>query len=138
MKKLMVILSLFAFVTSGVVGLSLIRPKKAAVTKPRTAPFADFQINQSKMVEITPSADASNQLGGREYMDQVRDWLLMTVVSDAGLSPEQLNQALFDLPPVRYGYIRPVGTLEYGETRFRSVGDGCVAGLIPRGNSAEN
>ena len=43
----------------------------------------------------------------------------MTVLSDAGLSPADLNQTLFDLPPIRYGYLRPVGVFDFDETRAR-------------------
>jgi hypothetical protein len=70
-------------------------------------------------------------LSPRERDDQYLDWLLIAVLSRIDPSSARLNAMLFDLPPVRYGYMRPAGNFEYGPTRARNVGDGRAVALIP-------
>jgi hypothetical protein len=78
----------------------------------------------------TPSA-TSELLTRRELRDQLRDWLLLAILTNSGFSPEQLNEVTFDLPPTRYGFLKGVGDWEFGEVRSRAVGNGIVIALIP-------
>ena len=57
----------------------------------------------------------------------------------AALQPSgsDYNKIFFDLPTSRLGYMRPIGTFEFGETRSRLIGDGKVLALIPAGRAAE-
>ena len=107
-------------------------PNSARASRPAAPAFAAFPENAVRTVNLEWNEEAIHQLSRREYTEQVRDWLLMTVLSDAGLSPADLNQTLFDLPPIRYGYLRPVGVFDFDETRARSIGARRVVALIPR------
>lgn len=95
-----------------------------------------FPLNQSRL--ITFDADEGFQrLSDRQQLDQLRDWLLFTVTSGQGLKAIEINQSTYDLPPIRYGYMRPVANFEYGKTRSLSIGNGQVAALVPKAVSQE-
>jgi hypothetical protein len=98
--------------------------------------FAEFPIGQTRVVDLGADASVLEQLTPREQRDQFRDWLLFAVLSSAGLGPEQLNQSLYDVPAVRHGYMRPVASFEYGESRSCSVGEDQILALIPEGGGA--
>ena len=53
-----------------------------------------------------------------------------------GLSPEEISQITYDLPPIRYGYMRSIANFEYGETRSCCVGNGKVIVLLPVKNKS--
>ena len=57
--------------------------------------------------------------------------MLFTVVSESGLSPDEVNRVLFDVPTVRHGHMKPVANFEYGETRSCFIGQGQVVALLP-------
>ncbi len=97
----------------------------------RGEPFAGFPLDQARTVDFEVDASFREQLTEREMRDQALDWLLYTAVADAGLSTTEVNEALFDLAPVRHGYLSPVASFEYGVTRARFVGDGRVVALLP-------
>ena len=73
----------------------------------------------------------------RETADQVRDWLLITILSASPLSAGELNQTLYDLPPVRRGQFDRIAKFDYGETRARVIRKGDVIALIPNGSKAQ-
>lgn len=99
--------------------------------------FKDFPVGVARAINLSASRDALEELTPREQADQVRDWLLFSVVSAAGVSAEDANTALFDLPPIRHGLMRPVANFEYGDTRSCYIGDGRVLALVPAGASEE-
>jgi len=136
MKRALNIASALIATLGAVILFYVLSPKKVVHSSPSAAAFSGFPVDHHRTIELTSSDDAIRQLSRREYSDQIKDWLLTTVVFEAGLSPSDLNQALFDLPPVRYGYIRPVGAFEYGDTRSRSIGNSRVVALIPKANVA--
>jgi hypothetical protein len=84
-----------------------------------------------RAVAFDVDEDALEGATARERLDQMRDWLLLTALSDAKLPAGKLIQATSDLPPVRHGYLRPVSNYEYGEVRSRRVGDDEVLALLP-------
>jgi len=57
--------------------------------------------------------------------------LLLTVLTNAGLDPDRLNEITFDLPPVRYSFMKGVGDWEFGNVRSRAIGNGTVVALVP-------
>jgi len=136
MKRVLNIASVLGAILGVVLISSVLSRKKDLGSRPAVVAFAGFPVNQPRYIEIGVGDEAVNQLTGREYADQVKDWLLTTVISDAGLSPPELNQSLFDLPPVRYEYLRPVGSFDYGDTRSRSIGKGRLVTLIPKSDAA--
>ncbi len=99
--------------------------------------FADLPPHQTKSVDFTMGADLRGRLTGRERADQLRDWLLFTVVSQAGLTADQMNRTLYDVPAVRDGYTRPAADFEYGPARSSFIGNGRVVALVPRCGEAE-
>ena len=136
MKRLISIGSILA----ALVGIVIISFTLSGRNRPQATTaspaFAGFPVDQARFIDISASPEAMQQMSGPEYADQIRDWLLTTIISDAGLSPKELNQSLFDLPTVRYGYLRPVGTPDFGDTRARSIGNGRLVVLLPKSDAA--
>ena len=82
-------------------------------------------------VDVEAAPGSAELLTPREMRDQIRDWLLLTVLTTSGLEPEKLNEVTFDLPPVRYGFTKGLADWEFGDVRSRAIGDGTVIALIP-------
>src|SRR5689334_10192868 len=97
----------------------------------RASAFAEFPPGKRRVINLDSNYGALDGLSRREKIDQLRDWLLFTVVSDAGLSADQVNQVMFDVPAIRRGYMQPVANFEYGEARSRYLGNGLVVALLP-------
>ena len=93
--------------------------------------FHSFPIDQQNTIDFTIDEDSFDALTHREQLDQIRDWLLYTVVSSSDLSIEMVNQVLYDLPTIRHGYMQSTGAFEFGDTRSVYVGDGQVIALLP-------
>jgi hypothetical protein len=110
-------------------------PQRSVHAANSGTPFNDFPIGQSRLISLTARPEALEDLTPREQLDQMRDWLLLTAVSASGMSAEDINQALFDLPPIRHGYMQPVANFEYGDTRSCYLGNGQVIALLPADNS---
>ncbi len=110
--------------------------------RPRVVDFGDPQLESDEptlYARHTASAlkidlDAAAR---REVADQVRDWVLMTILSASPLSADELNEALYDLPPVRRGQFDRIGKFDYGETRARAIRNGDVIAVIPSGSKAQ-
>jgi len=90
-----------------------------------------------RVVNFDVDEDALDGLTPREQMDQLRDWLLLTALSDAGLTADKITKASFDLPAVRHGFLRPVANYEYGKTRSRLIADGKALALLPSSKSPD-
>lgn len=131
MKKLLDLGSLaLILIALGVIGY-LYLPHAPAHAADANGKFKDFPVGQARMINLAARREALEDLTPREQLDQMRDWLLFTAAASAGLSPESLNQALFDVPPIRHGYLQPVANFEYGETRACYLGNGQVLALVP-------
>jgi hypothetical protein len=96
-------------------------------------PFDGFPLDESRQVSLHIDQDVFDRLSPDEQQAQVLDWLLFAIASDAGLSPEEINQGTYDLPPIRYGFMHPVAHFEYGDTRSLFIGQGQVVALVPAG-----
>jgi len=104
------------------------------------AAFPGFPLDQVRKIELHFDATSLEELTksttsrktGLEQRQQMRDWLLFAVLSDAGLQSDELRQVLFDQPPIRRGYFEAVASYENGSTRSRCIGDGRVIALVPR------
>jgi hypothetical protein len=101
------------------------------------AVFANLPVGKTRSVDFSIDESTRSRLSPREQTDQLRDWLLFTVVGEAGLSADEMNRVLFDVPPVRHGYLRPTANFEYGQTRSCVIGDGRVVAVIPKGGENE-
>lgn len=97
--------------------------------------FASLPVDQARRVQVDWGDGSLGNGTERQQRDQILDWLLITAVSNAGLSTKEISEVLWDLPPARYGYVQPVGDFEYGASRSRDIGNGEVIALIPAGDS---
>jgi hypothetical protein len=97
---------------------------------------SELPLDRSQTVDFSADESSLAELTVREREDQYRDWLLFAAVAAFQTSAEDYTRTFFDLPTTRHGYMRPVGTFEYGETRSRVIGNDKVLGLIPAGRSA--
>jgi hypothetical protein len=111
------------------------RTEEAATTK---EPFAGFPLNKPRAIAVQASEQPFGRLSATEQRDQILDWLLFAVASDSGLSREEINKSLFDMPPIRYGYMQPVASFEYGDTRSLHIGEGQVIALLPADQPEES
>lgn len=93
--------------------------------------FPGFPLDQTRIVEVELDEESFADLTARERLEQIRDWLLMAVASDAGLLDTELNEILYDLPSTRQGYMQPVANFEYGPARSRYLGAGRILMLVP-------
>jgi hypothetical protein len=112
-------------------------PAPAPSNGPAATEFAGFPLNTLRVVNFRMDEGMRQRLSPRAQADQLRDWLLITSVSDAGLSVSQRNQALFDVPTVRHGYMRATANFEYGLSRSCALGDDRVLALAPKCPEAE-
>jgi hypothetical protein len=141
MKRLISIVSWLALMASVIIvyavlsgSVSKTRATKSALPAQNTivAAFSGFPLDQSKLVLFDAHDENFSELSDRERADQVRDWLIFAIAADCGVDTENLNRCLFDVVPIRHGYLRPVARFEYGQTRHFSFRDGEVVALIPR------
>ncbi|HEX3869724.1 MAG TPA: hypothetical protein VHV77_04725 [Pirellulales bacterium] len=102
-----------------------------------SAAFTALPIDKPQPITFELDANLRERLTRREQEDQLRDWLLFAVLGESRLSVDDLNRALYDVPAVRHGYLRPVGNFEYGVTRSCALGDGRVVAILPEGNDAQ-
>lgn len=96
-----------------------------------TSAFAAFPMDEPVTVDLAIDEDSVKCLSGREVTEQIRDWLLFTVVSSSELSPGEMNQVFYDLPASRCGYLEGVANFDHGNTRSRFLGNGQVVALLP-------
>lgn len=94
-----------------------------AVFPPKTPVEIAFDCDDVHLATITP----------REHLDQLRDWMLLAVLNDAGLTVEELNEVVHDLPAWRDGFERAAIRFEHGPARSRMIKDDVVIALIPGG-----
>jgi Tetratricopeptide repeat len=126
MKRSINILSLTGLVCAVLLTIYLFHPLTTG-----QAAFDRLPLNQPQVVNFNLNNEALEGMTRREKLDQMRDWLLYTVVSASGHSAKEISDILYDLPAVRYGYMQHVGNFEYGETRSRLIGAGEVVALVP-------
>jgi hypothetical protein len=137
MKKLLDFGSLALIVVTLFLIGYLYLPQAPANAADSSGKFRDFPVGQTQLINLAARREALEDLSPREQQDQMRDWLLFTAASSAGLSAEGINQALFDVPPIRHGYLQPVANFEYGDTRSCYIGNGQVIALLPADTSDE-
>ena len=112
-------------------GLALFSSLHSSSTTASAAAFTDFPIGVGRTIEFNADDDVADDASPREKLEQMRDWLIFTLISSSGMSAEEATQATFDLPAVRRAYLKPVSRFEFGETRSAFIGNGLVVALIP-------
>lgn len=137
MKKLLDLGSLAVIVIALVILGYVLLPSRPAQAAKSTGAFGDFPAGQARVINLSARREALEDLTPREQVDQMRDWLLFTAVSASGLSADEINRALFDLPPTRHGFMQSVANFEYGDTRSCYLGGEQVLALVPADASEE-
>jgi hypothetical protein len=136
MRRIIDVLSILGLVVAPVsVGLAYTNTHTPQSIVSSKVNSQKFPLNQPKLVEFQTDLAGFKQFTDRQKNDQIRDWLLLTVLSNQGLSAEEINQATYDLPTVRYDFMQPVSNFEYGETRSLYIGKGRVIALVPKSSS---
>lgn len=138
MKKIINISSLVIIGLTAWCLITLYSPGKMDNTKPyetrllsQQIEFNRFPIDKKVVVDFEDGDEIFEGLTRRENFDQIKDWLIYTIISESGLSTEEISKIIYDLPPVRYGYLKPVANFEYGEIRSSLIGDGKIVALLP-------
>jgi hypothetical protein len=141
MKRLFIVSSIVVFLMAIIVWPSAsnlpthpIQEHKAEAPQ-RGPEFSRFALDQRRPVEIDVDAEGFAGLSKRQIRDQLRDWMLYVVVADSGTTAEEVRQVLYDLPPMRRGYLTAVANYDYGMSRSRVIGEDALA-LIPAGEGA--
>jgi hypothetical protein len=138
-NRLVVLLSIAGLIAGTVITSSLLSPSVLSPSPDGQAALAQqtlfdrFAPGQTVTVKLP--ADAADALTS-DSAEQQRDWLLYATIFDSGIDANRMQQALFDVPPVRSDYLRPVGGYAYGPMRWRRLPDGRVVVLVS-GNEAE-
>ena len=103
----------------------------------KTQPFNGYPEGKARYIDFAMQYDYDIDLNKRESVDQMRDWMLYTILSDAGLSTQQMAQLTYDLPVTRAGYNENIASFDYTRTRSRVIGNGTIVALIPAGTEIE-
>ena len=123
------LLALLAVMT----GLSCRTAKKGPSPK---LSFPDFPVGVDRTVSYDEAAGLLDGLSWRERRDQVRDWMLYSVTLSSVSSASRISRILYDVPPVRADYLRPVTHFAAGPTRSVYLEQGEVAVLVPVENES--
>lgn len=102
-----------------------------------TASYDFFPEQSTIPVEFDFSEFAEDEYSERQKTEQVRDWLMLTILSNINLNDTEFNEVTFDLVPVRYGYAEKAATLKYGEFRSQYIGKNTIVALLPPSSEAE-
>ena len=94
--------------------------------------LTNFPLNQIKNIELGFAEELKLELSDREQKNQVRDWLIYSIVTNVELPETQVNRILHDVPIARYNHNQTVHHLEYGEVRSKLLPDNSVIALIPK------
>lgn len=139
MRRIIDVLSIVGLITMPIaIGSVYSQTYASQSAAAKVAPTLEkFPLNQRRLIDFQTDTDGFKRLSDRQQLNQLRDWLLLTVVSSQGLSAKEINQSVYDLPTVRYGYMQPVANFEYGDTRSLYVGKGQVIALVPKVTTKE-
>jgi hypothetical protein len=95
------------------------------------AKFPGFPAGAKRTLALDGAAPLLRGLSWRERRDQMRDWLLYTVVFASGQSPQQISRIMSDVPPVRADYLETAASFPAGPTRTAYLGAGEAVVLVP-------
>ena len=91
----------------------------------------NFPLGQTKTLTYSFSDLQLREFTEREKKEQVRDWLILSILSEIGLSEEEYNKVILDYPVSRLEHLSLYSNMEYGLTRSRYIDDGLIIALIP-------
>jgi hypothetical protein len=142
-KILKPLLSIVALLVVGaeamqIYALTLAAPPGAPADGPAASPATGgAPVGVPQWIDFAADEGTFAGLTSLERRQQCLDWLLFTAASASGLDRKQLQEAFYDLPPLRRGYLEPFANYDYGQVRSRVVGTGDVIALVPRANPAQ-
>ncbi|MBC7772048.1 MAG: hypothetical protein H7210_06110, partial [Pyrinomonadaceae bacterium] len=128
------------------IGIATMAAVKTSIPVPRTAPSlpsrqpASWQVpdawkpGTSHTVEFAWDGELfedEEQPTSRELMDQALDWLALAAALGLQAGPDQIHEAAFDRMPARHALVRSAFSLEYGVTRWLSIGTIGLIAVIP-------
>lgn len=135
-NRLITLLSIGGLVVGIFVASTLLAPTDPAKTSAAAPTLFDrFPVGKSVTVHLPSDAAEAFAADGDE---QLRDWLLYATVFDSGIDAKNLQATLYDLPPVRSDYLRPVSGYSYGAMRWRRLPDGRVIVLVSGSDAEQN
>jgi hypothetical protein len=135
MKRILWIASGIVIVFCGIYTIRIVSNWNEVDDATTSTPFAQFAIGHERNVDFDWANTSLQRFTSRERRDQALDWILLSVLSQSGLSTPEIDQATFDMPPARVGYLQPIASFEYGLTRSRSLSRGRVIALVPAADS---
>ena len=122
MKRLINIATLVALAASLVVfGW---RQYSASVDRSVTTVISAFAVGSQKEVRFRFDPESLQGFSDDALEDQLRDWLLYSVIADSNADANAIRDSMYDLPPTRAGYMHPVGAFDFGPVRFRVIDPG--------------
>jgi hypothetical protein len=98
--------------------------------------FTEFPIHKAVEVSFEPSSLDGADVTYRERLDQARDWLLLTILSNIGLTEQELDYFTFDLIPNRNAIWEGLANHQYGRWRSAYIGQRSVLAMVPDSSQA--
>jgi len=137
MKRLINIATLVALVASLVIfGW---RQHSAFVDRSAPTAISAFAIGSQKEVRFRFDPESLQGFSDDALEDQLRDWLLYSLIAESGADANAIRDSMYDLPPTRAGYMHPVGAFDFGPVRFRVIDStGTTVALIPEKSAQRN
>jgi hypothetical protein len=129
MKKIANVTSLLAIAASLAAVIWLYLPVRSNNAR-------QFAVNTDRVVRFRSDPEFLERFSDVELEDQLRDWLLYSVLEESGLDVEALRKSMYDVPPERAGYMKPIAAFDFGPVRFRVIDSaGSTIALIPEGGT---
>ncbi len=127
MKNTRIVISVLAMVCTGCVLSCRYTTPKAA----QTDTFRSFPTGETRTVSFAGVLSNLQDLSPRNRQEQMRDWLLYTVVSSTARSAQEVSRMMYDLPPFRGDYFGLTVNLPAGPMRIAYLGNGEAIVLVP-------
>ncbi|AFY99350.1 hypothetical protein [Calothrix sp. PCC 6303] len=148
MRKIIDVLGIISIAVSPIVlGVAYAQTSVPSIARPvESTTEKNFPLNQPQEVtfelneKLAETQNLNNpENSATEKEEQLRDWLLLTVLSGKGLSTQEISRSIHDISIIRYDFMRSMANakLEYGATRSRHIGNGRLVALVPKNQSSE-
>src|SRR5262245_5539363 len=115
MKRLISIGSLLTLIG----GVAVLGWRLAQPSENRPLPTERFEVGATRDVRFQFSAESLDGFTDDMVEEQLRDWLLYSVLAESTGNAAALRDSLYDLPPTRASYVSAVAAFDFGPVRFR-------------------
>ncbi|PAX59656.1 hypothetical protein [Brunnivagina elsteri] len=156
MRKIIDVLGIIGIAVSPVIlGVAYAQTSVPSITRPvesiteKNFPLnqpqeVTFELNESFQKLAEPQQLTNGEKQGteqklsRQQEEQLRDWLLLTVLSAKGILNEKINVVMLDnLTTMRHEFISNVSNFKYGSIRYQSLDNARIVALLPKIDSPE-